>query len=58
MGKGIALMFSEAFPANTQAYQEACKEGRIHVGQMFVTGRCGNNWCLSSENDGVTGCRS
>jgi O-acetyl-ADP-ribose deacetylase (regulator of RNase III) len=37
MGKGIALMFSEAFPANTRAYQEACKEGRIHVGQMFVT---------------------
>ena len=25
MGKGIALMFREAFPANTAAYEAACK---------------------------------
>ena len=37
MGKGIALMFSEAFPENTRAYQEACKDGRVRVGTMFVT---------------------
>lgn len=37
MGKGIALMFSEAFPENTKAYVEACKIGRVRVGQMFVT---------------------
>lgn len=37
MGKGIALMFSEAFPANTRAYQEACKDGKVRVGHMFVT---------------------
>ncbi len=37
MGKGIALMFSEAFPENTRAYQQASKDGRIRVGQMFVT---------------------
>ena len=37
MGKGIALMFSEAFPENTRAYVAACKDGKVHVGQMFVT---------------------
>ena len=37
MGKGIALMFSEAFPENAQAYIEACRDGRVRVGHMFVT---------------------
>lgn len=37
MGKGIALMFREAFPENAKAYAEACKEGRVRVGHMFVT---------------------
>jgi O-acetyl-ADP-ribose deacetylase (regulator of RNase III) len=37
MGKGIALMFREAFPANTTAYEAACKEGNVRVGKMFVT---------------------
>lgn len=37
MGKGIALMFSEAFPENTRAYQRASKEGKVRVGHMFVT---------------------
>src|SRR5271156_2583847 len=37
MGKGIALMFREAFPANTAAYETACKSGEVHVGRMFVT---------------------
>jgi O-acetyl-ADP-ribose deacetylase (regulator of RNase III) len=37
MGKGIALMFREAFPANTKAYQEACKQGKVQVGRMLVT---------------------
>lgn len=37
MGKGIALMFKEAFPANFRAYETACKGKRIHVGHMFVT---------------------
>lgn len=36
MGKGIALMFREAFPANTAAYEAACKNGEVHVGRMFV----------------------
>ena len=37
MGKGIALMFREAFPANTAAYEAACKAGEARVGRMFVT---------------------
>lgn len=37
MGKGIALMFKEAFPENFAAYEKACKAGRVKVGRMFVT---------------------
>jgi O-acetyl-ADP-ribose deacetylase (regulator of RNase III) len=37
MGKGIALMFSEAFPENTTAYTHACQAHQVHVGHMFVT---------------------
>jgi len=37
MGKGIALMFKEAFPGNFRAYEEACKRNEIRVGHMFVT---------------------
>jgi len=35
MGKGIALMFREAFPENTRAYEAACKAGEVRVGRMF-----------------------
>ncbi len=37
MGKGIALMFKEAFPDNFRAYEIACKHGEIRIGKMFVT---------------------
>jgi O-acetyl-ADP-ribose deacetylase (regulator of RNase III) len=37
MGKGIALMFKEAFPANFRAYEDACKRKQVKIGQMFVT---------------------
>ena len=37
MGKGIALMFKEAFPNNFRAYEYACKHGEVRVGHMFVT---------------------
>jgi O-acetyl-ADP-ribose deacetylase (regulator of RNase III) len=37
MGKGIALAFRDAFPANTAAYEAACKTGELQIGQMFVT---------------------
>lgn len=39
MGKGIALMFKEAFPANFREYEAACKRGDVRTGHMFVTER-------------------
>lgn len=37
MGKGIALMFKERFPANMHAYALACKQKQVQTGYMFVT---------------------
>jgi O-acetyl-ADP-ribose deacetylase (regulator of RNase III) len=37
MGKGVALMFREAFPENTRAYEEACRRHEVKIGKMFVT---------------------
>lgn len=37
MGKGIALMFKERFPANMQAYALACKQKQVQTGHMFIT---------------------
>jgi len=42
MGKGIALMFKEAFPENFRAYVDACKNKEMEVGRVFVTER--HNW--------------
>jgi O-acetyl-ADP-ribose deacetylase (regulator of RNase III) len=39
MGKGIALMFKEAFPENFRAYAAACNKGQIELGRVFVTER-------------------
>ena len=39
MGKGIALMFKDAYPENFRAYAAACKAGEVEVGRMFVTAR-------------------
>ncbi|NTV63458.1 MAG: macro domain-containing protein [Oscillochloris sp.] len=36
MGKGIALQFRQAYPANFSAYQTACKRGEVVPGRMFV----------------------
>jgi O-acetyl-ADP-ribose deacetylase (regulator of RNase III) len=50
MGKGIALMFKEAFPENFKAYQAACKRSEVRVGQMFVTERqqmIGPKWIIN-----------
>ena len=41
MGKGIALMFKEAFPDNFRAYEQAVKREQVQVGNMFVTQRNG-----------------
>ena len=36
MGRGIALQFKKAFPANFRAYARACEEGEVQPGRMFV----------------------
>lgn len=50
MGKGVALMFKEAFPENFQAYEAACKVKEVRVGHMFVTERSelfGPKWIIN-----------
>lgn len=37
MGKGIALMFREAFPESAKLYEAAAKDNQVKVGHMFVT---------------------
>lgn len=37
MGKGVALMFKERFPANMAAYVKACEAEEVQTGKMFVT---------------------
>ena len=36
MGRGIALQFKNAFPANYKAYEAACKNKTVMPGSMFV----------------------
>ena len=36
MGKGIALQFKNAFPANFKAYEAACKKQAVRLGKVFV----------------------
>ena len=50
MGKGIALMFREAFPENTRQYVAACKAKTVHVGSMFVVRErdlTGQRWIIN-----------
>ncbi|MGH2347333.1 MAG: macro domain-containing protein, partial [Chloroflexota bacterium] len=37
MGKGLALQFKQAFPENFRLYAQACREGAVRPGCMFVT---------------------
>ena len=36
MGKGLALQFKQAFPANFKAYEAACRAGEVAPGKMFI----------------------
>ena len=36
MGKGIALQFKQAFPANFKAYEKACRAHEVKPGHMFI----------------------
>jgi len=50
MGKGVALMFKEAFPDNFKAYASAARAKELEVGKMFVTRRdafLGPKWIVN-----------
>lgn len=50
MGKGIALMFKEAFPENFRLYELACKKEEVKIGHMFVTENValeGSRWIIN-----------
>ena len=50
MGKGIALMFKEAFPENFKIYKAACKRDELQLGRMLVTERndfIGPRWIIN-----------
>ncbi len=36
MGRGVALQFKQAYPANFKAYAAACRRGEVQPGRMFV----------------------
>jgi len=36
MGKGLALQFKQAFPANFKSYESACHAGDVAPGSMFI----------------------
>jgi O-acetyl-ADP-ribose deacetylase (regulator of RNase III) len=36
MGKGLALQFKQAFPANFRAYETACKAEQVRPGRMLI----------------------
>jgi O-acetyl-ADP-ribose deacetylase (regulator of RNase III) len=50
MGKGVALMFKEAFPDNFKQYEAAARAKDLRVGKMFVTRRdafLGPKWIVN-----------
>lgn len=50
MGKGVALQFKRAYPANYAAYRAACQHREVEIGRMFVhdTGQLhGPRWIIN-----------
>ena len=50
MGKGIALMFREAFPQNMRIYEAACQAKEVHVGTMLTVRErdlTGERWIIN-----------
>lgn len=51
LGKGIALMFKEAFPENYRLYREACQTKNVKIGHVFATERrdfvSGPKWIIN-----------
>jgi O-acetyl-ADP-ribose deacetylase (regulator of RNase III) len=55
MGKGVALMFKEAFPDNFKVYERACENKEVQLGKMFVTERAsliGPKWIINFPTKG------
>lgn len=55
MGKGVALMFKERFPENFKAYERACKDKRVRLGEVFATERkdlLGPKWIINFPTKG------
>ena len=55
MGRGVALMFKEAFPENFEAYAAACKNKEMQLGRMFVTEQLdllGPKWIINFPTKG------
>lgn len=55
MGKGVALMFKEAFPENFGEYEAACHAKKVQLGKMFVTHRqslLGPKWIINFPTKG------
>ena len=36
MGKGIALQLKQKWPEKFRAYERACRENRVRIGEMFI----------------------
>jgi O-acetyl-ADP-ribose deacetylase (regulator of RNase III) len=49
MGKGIALMFKEAFPDNFRAYEEACKRKEVRIGTCSSPRTCSGRSPLADQ---------
>lgn len=55
MGKGVALMFKERFPENFKAYERACKNKQVRLGEIFATERkdlLGPKWIINFPTKG------
>ena len=38
MGKGLALQFKQAYPGNFHAYEAACRQGEVRLGNLLLHG--------------------
>ncbi len=47
MGKGLALQFKRAFPANFTAYAEACADGRLRPGKVLAVPIDAGRWVIN-----------
>lgn len=49
MGRGIALQFKNAYPANFKDYAAACRRGEVQPGRMLVhdTGQLAPRWIIN-----------